>query len=190
MLEETTKQSKVVVKNKPTEPLPCVGSEVVVGYNPNEFYLMKSAELPVIEDLRQQKSSANATSSGTVIIDGTTQQPQFTFVCMNEDGELIEEGVDEPTIFLEEDEEQLLEQVSLPEEFLKSPRCLKLIFLLGCCPSDSSQSRAWRCSGKGDGGYFSQASQSQAQVCVPVGRRTGTGPSVYWRVKTTARQWS
>jgi hypothetical protein len=104
MLEETTKQSKVVVKNKPTEPLPCVGSEVVVGYNPNEFYLMKSSELPVIEDLRYQKTVvAEASTTGA--------QPQFTFVCMNEDGELIEETVEEPSIFLEDDEEQLLEQV-------------------------------------------------------------------------------
>ena len=106
MLEETTKQSKVVVKNKPTEPLPCVGSEVVVGYNPSEFYLMKSSELPVIEDLRQQKTTVGA--SGTVVIDG---QPQFTFVCMNDDGELIEESAIEDSLFLEEDEEQLLEQV-------------------------------------------------------------------------------
>ncbi|XP_046439943.1 uncharacterized protein LOC124191035 isoform X2 [Daphnia pulex] len=105
MLEETTKQSKVVVKNKPTEPLPCVGSEVVVGYNPNEFYLMKSSELPVIEDLRHQKTVvAEASTAGA--------QPQFTFVCMNEDGELIEETVEEPSIFLEDDEEQLLEQVA------------------------------------------------------------------------------
>ena len=106
MLEETTKQSKVVVKNKPTEPLPCVGSEVVVGYNPNEFYLMKSSELPVIEDLRHQK---------TVVAEASTDgvQPQFTFVCMNEDGELIEETVEEPSIFLEDDEEQLLEQVDM-----------------------------------------------------------------------------
>lgn len=105
MLEETTKQSKFVVKNKPTEPLPCVGSEVVVGYNPNEFYLMKSSELPVIEDLRHQKTVvSDAPSAGT--------QPQFTFVCMNEDGELIEETVEEPSIFLEDDEEQLLEQVA------------------------------------------------------------------------------
>ena len=113
MLEETTKQSKVVVKNKQTvflrdrlstEPLPCVGSEVVVGYNPNEFYLMKSSELPVIEDLRQ-KSCAVATAT-------TVEVPQhFTFVSMNEDGELIEETVEEP-IFLE-DEEQLLEQVGI-----------------------------------------------------------------------------
>lgn len=106
MLEETTKQSKFVVKNKPTEPLPCVGSEVVVGYNPNEFYLMKSSELPVIEDLRHQKTVvSDAPSAGT--------QPQFTFVCMNEDGELIEETVEEPSIFLEDDEEQLLEQVNI-----------------------------------------------------------------------------
>lgn len=84
-----------------------MGSEVVVGYNPNEFYLMKSSELPVIEDLRHQKTSSAevATSSGT--------QAQFTFVCMNEDGELIEETVEEPGIFLEDDEEHLLEQVNL-----------------------------------------------------------------------------
>jgi hypothetical protein len=78
MLEETTKQSKVVVKNKPTEPLPCVGSEVVVGYNPNEFYLMKSSELPVIEDLRYQKTVvAEASTTGA--------QPQFTLLCELED---------------------------------------------------------------------------------------------------------
>lgn len=103
MLEETTKQSKVVVKNKPTEPLPCVGSEVVVGYNPNEFYLMKSSELPVIEDLRQQKATPTETN--------TSDQTQFTFVCMDENGDLIEDAVEEPSIFLEEDEEHLLEQV-------------------------------------------------------------------------------
>lgn len=106
MLEETTKQSKVVVKNKPTEPLPCVGSEVVVGYNPNEFYLMKSSELPVIEDLRHQKTTGAEASTAGI-------QPQFTFVCMNEDGELIEETVEEPSIFLEDDEEHLLEQVNV-----------------------------------------------------------------------------
>ena len=100
MMEETTKQSKVVVKNKPTEPLPCVGSEVVVGYNPSEFYLMKSSELPVIEDLRQKGSTATPMA-----------QPQFTFVCMNEEGELIEETVEDPPMFLE-DEDQLLVQVN------------------------------------------------------------------------------
>lgn len=108
MLEETTKQSKVVVKNKPTEPLPCVGSEVVVGYNPNEFYLMKSSELPVIEDLRHQKTSTSSE------VQATETQPQFTFVCMNDDGELIEETVEEPSIFLDDDEEHLLEQVNSP----------------------------------------------------------------------------
>jgi len=108
MLEETTKQSKVVVKNKPTEPLPCVGSEVVVGYNPNEFYLMKSSELPVIEDLRQKAPVSAAV------------QPQFTFVCMNEDGELIEETVEEPSMFLE-DEEQLLEQVAAQASIGQAP---------------------------------------------------------------------
>lgn len=106
MLEETTKQSKVVVKNKPTEPLPCVGSEVVVGYNPNEFYLMKSSELPVIEDLRHQKVAGSESVQSTA-----GAQTQFTFVCMNDDGELIEETVEEPSIFLEDDEEHLLEQV-------------------------------------------------------------------------------
>ena len=106
MLEETTKQSKVVVKNKPTEPLPCVGSEVVVGYNPNEFYLMKSSELPVIEDLRQQKVG------GATVTASSTTDGQFTFVCMNEDGELIEETVEDP-MFMDEDEEQLLEEVRL-----------------------------------------------------------------------------
>lgn len=109
MLEETTKQSKVVVKNKPTEPLPCVGSEVVVGYNPNEFYLMKSSELPVIEDLRQKgtKAEPGSTSSAPAAEDAQ----QYTFVCMNEDGEIVEETVEE-RMFLDEDEEQLLEQVS------------------------------------------------------------------------------
>jgi hypothetical protein len=109
MLEETTKQSKVVVKNKPTEPLPCVGSEVVVGYNPNEFYLMKSSELPVIEDLRQKgtKAEPGSTSSAPTAEDAQ----QYTFVCMNEDGEIVEETVEE-RMFLDEDEEQLLEQVS------------------------------------------------------------------------------
>lgn len=101
MLEETTKQSKVVVKNKPTEPLPCVGSEVVVGYNPNEFYLMKSSELPVIEDFRQKGTKTEPAE----------ETPQYTFVCMNEDGELVEETVEE-RMFMDDEEEQLLEQVS------------------------------------------------------------------------------
>ena len=121
MLEETTKQSKVVVKNKPTEPLPCVGSEVVVGYNPNEFYLMKSSELPVIEDLRHQKTP------GTEVAATSGSQAQFTFVCMNEDGELIEETVEEPGIFLEDDEEQLLEQVNVLLLLIRSDSNLRLI---------------------------------------------------------------
>jgi hypothetical protein len=65
---------------------------------------MKSSELPVIEDLRHQ-NTVEASTAGA--------QPQFTFVCMNEDGELIEETVEEPSIFLEDDEEQLLEQVDI-----------------------------------------------------------------------------
>lgn len=105
MLEETTKQSKVVVKNKPTEPLPCVGSEVVVGYNPNEFYLMKSSELPVIEDLRQQKQTATTETNAN-------NQTPFNLVCVDENGELFEDAVEDSSIFLEEDEEHLLEQVS------------------------------------------------------------------------------
>jgi len=109
MMEETTKQSKVVVKNKPTEPLPCVGSEVVVGYNPSEFYLMKSSELPVIEDLRQKGSTATPMA-----------QPQFTFVCMNEEGELIEETVEDPPMFLE-DEDQLLVQVAAQASIGQAP---------------------------------------------------------------------
>ena len=109
MLEETTKQGKVVVKNKPTEPLPCVGSEVVVGYNPSEFYLMKSSELPVIEDFRHHKTSTSTTAAVAATA-GAGSQQQFTFVCMTEDGELIEETVHDQEIFLE-DEEQLLEQV-------------------------------------------------------------------------------
>lgn len=126
MLEETTKQSKVVVKNKPTEPLPCVGSEVVVGYNPNEFYLMKSSELPVIEDLRNQKTSGSDVATAT-------PQTQYTFVCMNEDGEFIEETVEE-NMFLEDDEEHLLEQVNVTyrNNFLKI--VLKIVHL-GCCAS-------------------------------------------------------
>ena len=114
MLEETTKQSKVVVKNKPTEPLPCVGSEVVVGYNPNEFYLMKSADLPVIEDLRQKSAtpSSVAVNSTTASSSSGSGTQQFMFVCMTEDGELIEETVQEQEMYLE-DEEQLLEQVKM-----------------------------------------------------------------------------
>ena len=146
MLEETTKQSKVVVKNKPTEPLPCVGSEVVVGYNPNEFYLMKSSELPVIEDLRGQKaaaaavavaSSASSSAASTATLPSTAQQ--FTFVCVTEEGELIEETVQEQEMFLD-DEEQLLEQVRTTV-FQTLKNAYNILFIIpiicqGGCPGD------------------------------------------------------